>query len=350
MKTLFVRISRLIMTVILVGSWPVIRHTAAMDQSIDQETHMRYTVRSGDTLWHISQKFYNTPAAWPDIWSLNPHINNPHRLNPGDRLDIMRETRQEVMTEEAATVVPPAIIESQPARPDTFYRYPGIDRVGFIRDEPVSAEGTVVMLRNDPDVPKDMLSQGDMIYVKSASEMPLPAGNRYVTYRILNPVKFSQTDEPAGYPHYLTGLATILESKGDISLARIDKSFRPVKVNDLMMPYSPRSEQIPLIQAASQVEGHILDTEEQDSMFAAGAIVYIDKGREDGIQSGQRYALYEEDELNLSRLSYDYGEILVLSAEATTATALITRTDRTVRGFAGFRSPSSEMMLRTDLR
>jgi hypothetical protein len=96
--------------------------------------------------------------------------------------------------------------------------------------------------------------------------------------------------------------------------------------------------------------GHILYSEEQGSIFAAGATVFIDKGREDGIQPGQHYALYEEDELNQSRLSYDYGEILVLSAEATTATALITRTDRTVRGFAGFRSPSSEMMLRTDLR
>jgi len=262
----------------------------------------------------------------------------------------MRETQQDMLTEEAATVVPPPTIESQPDRADKFYRYPGIDRVGFIRGEPVSAEGTVVMLRDDPDVPKDMLSQGDMIYVKSASGMPLPAGNRYVTYRILDPVKVSQTNEPAGYPHYLTGLATILESKGDMSLARIDKSFRPIKVNDLMMPYTPKSEQIPIIQAASQMAGHILYSEEQGSIFAAGATVFIDKGREDGIQPGQHYALYEEDELNQSRLSYDYGEILVLSAEATTATALITRTDRTVRGFAGFRSPSSEMMLRTDLR
>lgn len=352
MKNVLFRVGRLMLSGILIGMGPAIAYTASPEQTIDHETHMRYTVRPGDTLWDISQKFYNSPAGWPDIWSLNPHITNPHRLTPGDTVYIIRETRQEIVPETPlpVPVKPEPVMASPPARKPKIFRYPGIDRAGFVRTEPAPSDGKVALMQNDPNVKKDMLGQGDTIYVKSSTEIPLPVGNRYVIYRLLEPVKNPQTGQSAGYPHYIAGLASILETKGDMSLARIDKSFRTIMVDDLLMPYSPKPDEIPVIDAISGISGRILCPEEPNSMFATGEIVFIDKGLNDGIQFGQCYALYEEDDINQTRLSYDYGEILILGAEATTATALITRTDRTIEKSAEFRTPTSAMMLRTDLR
>ena len=52
----------------------------------DESVHVpdEYEVEEGDTLWLISQEFFQDPWLWPNLWALNPHITNPHWIYPGD--------------------------------------------------------------------------------------------------------------------------------------------------------------------------------------------------------------------------------------------------------------------------
>lgn len=48
-----------------------------------------YIVEKGDTLWDISSVFLDQPWLWPKLWRLNPEINNPHLIYPGDIISLV---------------------------------------------------------------------------------------------------------------------------------------------------------------------------------------------------------------------------------------------------------------------
>jgi len=42
-----------------------------------------YVIKQGDTLWGLSQRFLNDPHYWPNLWSKNQQVTNPHLIYPG---------------------------------------------------------------------------------------------------------------------------------------------------------------------------------------------------------------------------------------------------------------------------
>ena len=57
--------------------------------TIKKDAPKQYVVKKGDTLWDISGVYLEQPWQWPELWQMNPQINNPHLIYPGDALSLI---------------------------------------------------------------------------------------------------------------------------------------------------------------------------------------------------------------------------------------------------------------------
>mgnify|MGYP006138709935 CR=1 FL=1 len=57
-------------------------------------------MKDGDTLWDISSAFLKDPWLWPELWHVNPQIENPHLIYPGDLIKLVYIDGQPALTVE----------------------------------------------------------------------------------------------------------------------------------------------------------------------------------------------------------------------------------------------------------
>ena len=64
---------------------------------LNEDAPKTHVVEKGDTLWDISALFLEQPWLWPKLWRLNPEIDNPHLIYPGDELRLVYDEHGQPM-------------------------------------------------------------------------------------------------------------------------------------------------------------------------------------------------------------------------------------------------------------
>jgi len=307
-------------------------------EAIDREIGVYYTVQKGDTLWDVSKRFSDSPWLWPELWKENSYITNPHIINPGDRLRLFYNKETDLIVKEKEKSDGDKVIlqAKEPAKKDVIYfNYPAIDSIGFIRKEPVAPAGSIFKVKDD----KVLISVGDLLYIKPEinSNFFIP-GTKYIVYRTLEPLIIKETEVLIGYQHYMTGIVEIQKIEPLYVIAKVIESFKEIAVNDLLIPYEPKSPQIPVIESVKGIEGTIVASDEKRAIIGDNTVVFLDKGETDGVKPGQFYSIFYQEKKKISPDikeeiyldPVDFGKVFVLHTEQTTASVLVTKSDKSI--------------------
>lgn len=308
---------------------------AETKEAVNYETGFYYTIQKGDTLWDLSQKFSDTPWQWPEMWKENDQIANPHRIYPGERIRLYRRLGADgygtggTEASDAAKSNKDKSIEAKPQLSKLLhYEYSAIDRVGFIRKEPVLAHGKIFKVEGR----KEMISTDDLVYIRPRPNFSLSPGDKFTIYRTLKPLRDRRTNKLIGTQHYFTGAVEIMIKRPGFVLGKVIGAYRPIKIGDLLIPYKKRLQQVSINPTPPGLEASIIESEERQAMFGENAIAFIDKGRSAGVEPGQLYWIFKQDQYRVNPDDQGevtltpvlMGELLVLHTENTTATVMIT--------------------------
>lgn len=244
-----------------------------------------HVVKKGDTLWDLSEHYYGSPWAWPQVWSLNPQVENPHWIYPGDQLRTARSaaTDDGGQAEDNSAGGGGFVGRARVVPQGTVF----VRDQGYIGDPERDVWGEVAGAHEE----QVMLSDGNTLYLLMKEGVDLRIGQRLTIFdSIAEPPDVSDSRTPPGEIVKVYGTVRIDGWDRDNRIAKgtlieaIDAVERGFKVG----PVGRRFDVVPPKQANVDIEARILTSLFPHVYFASNQLVFIDKGSEDGLVSGNR--------------------------------------------------------------
>ena len=255
------------------------------DFNPNHDSGFYYTIQKGDTLWDLSQKFYNSQWDWPGLWEMNKEIKNPHWIYPGKKIQIFLKPEYTGKK----TLPAPGKKNQKPIIPS--FTYPEMNQIGFIKKKSEPSLGKIIR-EKDGNL---MMSTNDIIYIDPTGKGSLMPGTicQIFTTEKLN--KKINNQLFTGIKHLIKAEITILEHNQDYVTAIITNSYRDANVGDRIMAFYERDTVLSVQKNPAPIEGVLICSEENTIMINDNRIGFINKGRNDNIQPGQIYSVLQEN-------------------------------------------------------
>jgi hypothetical protein len=256
-----------------------------------------YTVKRGDTLWGIAKVFLKDPWYWPEIWQVNPQIQNPHLIYPGDTLRLVYvEGRPRLVLQaglergNGARVEPR--VRSQPLEAAvTTIPY---ETVAAFMSKPMVLDGEeikdapyVLSTRDDHVV----MSEGNTVYARGF-KTPAELGQHYNLVRVGEPLRDPDDNKILGYNGVFTGAGHVTRV-GDPATLIMTQSSRETYPGDKLIPGGI---DVPLDFVPSpprnNLNGRIIMVSDGVTIIGQYEVVVINRGTRDGLQPGNVLAVY----------------------------------------------------------
>jgi len=256
-------------------------------------------VKRGDTLWGIAKVFLRDPWFWPEIWQVNPQVQNPHLIYPGDTLRLVyidgqpRVTLQRGMMERGDSARVLARVRSQPLEAAvTTIPYETVaafmSKPSVLANEQIDSAPYVLGSRDDHVV----ISNGDTLYARGFSS-PAELGTHYNVVRVGDPLRDPDDGRIVGYDGIFTGSGHVTRGGDPTTLIMTESARESVPGDKLFaggvdvaldfIPSPPKT----------RINGRIMAVSDGVSVIGQYQVVVINRGARDGLAPGNVLAVLE---------------------------------------------------------
>jgi nucleoid-associated protein YgaU len=259
-----------------------------------------YVVKKGDTLWDISGMFLANPREWPEIWQVNPQIENPHKIYPGDTLSLVYVDGQPTlrlnrgMAANTVKLSPTVgVTELEPAIP----AIPLEEIHAFMRDsrfvQPEEMEGApYVMAGTKRHI---IAGAGDEIFGRG----DFSDGNKiYGIFREGQVFTDPETEEFLGIQATAVGESRLISVSNDVARLLVNRTHSEIKQGDTLLPTidEPVRAFFQPSKPKNDVAGEIMAVEGGVSQIGPMSVVIINLGKREGIEPGNVLRIYRNGE------------------------------------------------------
>ncbi len=300
--------------------------------AMQQESTIKHTVKAGDSLWAISERYFEDPYQWPRLWSYNMEITNPNWIYPGDTIQLYRSD----VGAGDGTVFQTSVGADDGAGGSRSGVMPG-DAIlfrnhGFVDKEALDRSGEIVGAHRQTL----WIAQHEEGYVEFPEIQPHP-GDRFAAFEITRPVRRYNSRKKIGNLVEIKGLVRVVSFNPETKIARIlvEEALSPIERGTLIGPVHRNLDAIPPVRNEKDLAAHIIAFQDPTVLAATHHVVFIDVGRADGVQDGNRFFAVEQVDglrrINRERDEYQdrypkevIAELRVVETRRNTATCLIT--------------------------
>jgi hypothetical protein len=295
----------------------------ASAQGASQQTH---TVRSGDTLWSLAQRYLNDPYLWPEIFRLNTAVvEDPHWIYPGE---VLRLAAGDAVASVPLTDTPPpsdTMVAAAPAelpvsgasadassdaplfgpgrresmmretlRAYTDQPYRALRRSeffssGFLTEDQALPFGRV--LGNVQPAQIRSVTNNSTATLFTSIAVDPPAGGSYQVGDSLLLVVLGPDFGAHGQAVVPTGLARVTGVSVGKPIAEVLAVYGPIRNGQLALPAEKFVDagSVRAVAVADGVRGSVIGTPKPQELKSPQDVIFIDKGRADGVAPGDLF-------------------------------------------------------------
>jgi len=336
-----------------------------------------HTVATGDTLWDLAAAYLGTPWVWPSVWIDNDDIENPHLIEPGDKIWITANEMRRVSDAEAESFLEPIVediaaaldmggesldaaedsvpplaaleaVEDDSTALDAFpVEVPGPapeamianrqitvasrEMMGFVSAETLAGASSLV----ESTTQRTFLTFGDSV-VLGLGEGEVEVGDQYSIFQIVEEVRDPGTNRVLGHHVEKLGWVEVNELTGDTSIGSIRQAYDLIRRGALIVPREQLSRHVTVISTPDAIEGQIIFLPYGRSLVGDGSFVYLNRGEFHGVEVGSELEVFDgglivnERERRVDVRTPDQGAatLIVVSVEADTSVAFVLNATR----------------------